>query len=382
MNQENLVNSSLPCGWDSIGLNTLNPCQPGYGEKIHRLLVSKAVLLIVTLITVAFLSGCSQQSEDPKSSEKRKRPPHPVVVQTVEAEPVAIDFTRTGTVTIRNKARIHAQEEGRISYFPWFEGDSVKQGESLLRMDDTLLRKAQADASQAALDLKRIKNLIRKKVASEEQLTSSKTRLSIAQAEVEILKTRLDYMDLKAPFDGVISARLVEQEDFVSKKTHLLTLIDPASLYIEANFSELLLGQVKQGTEIKVRIDATGKKTLPAVISRIHPVIDPATRQAVVEIDFEQTIPGIHAGQFARIHFSSVAQPRIMLPFNAVQQGRNSQFVYLLEEGKAKKVDVTSGIKKGDRIEITEGLSAGQQVITQGFLGLSDGKKVMVKSGS
>lgn len=341
-------------------------------------------LTIASIIAISLLSGCNQQATDTKSTQKRKRPPHPVIVQTVEAVPVAIDYSRTGTVTIRNKARIHAQEEGRVTHFPWFEGDSVKQGESLLRLDDTLLKaelkKAQADASQAMLDLKRIKNLISKKVASQEQLTSSRTRLSIAQAEVEILKTRLAWMNIKAPFNGVVSARLVEEEDFVSKKTHLLTLIDPASLYIEANFSELLLGQVRQGTEVKVRIDAAGKETFQAIISRIHPVLDAATRQAVVEIDFKQTIPRIHAGQFARVHFNSVAQPRIMLPFNAVQQGRNSQFVYVLQEGKAKKVDVTSGIKKDDRIEIIQGLTAGQQVITQGFLGLSDGKKVMVKT--
>ncbi|MBT8439988.1 MAG: efflux RND transporter periplasmic adaptor subunit [Gammaproteobacteria bacterium] len=343
-------------------------------------------LTIAPIIAAALLSACNQQAEDTESAQKKKRPPHPVIVQTVAAEPVAIDYSRTGTVTLRNKARIHAQEEGRVTHFPWFEGDRVKQGITLLRLDDTLLKaelkKAQADANQAMLDLKRINNLISKKVASREQLTSSRTRLSITQAEVEILKARLAWMDIKAPFDGVVSTRLVEAEDFVSKKTHLLTLIDPASLYVEANFSELLLGQVRQGTAVKVRIDAAGNKTFPAIIRRIHPVLDPATRQAVVEIDFKQAIPRIHAGQFARVHFSSVAEPRIMLPFNAVQQGRNNQFVYVLQDDKAKKVDVTSGIKKGDRIEIIEGLTPGQQVITQGFLGLSDGKKVVVKTNS
>jgi len=341
-------------------------------------------LTIFAIVAAVFLSACNQQPTDSNSVQRKERPPHPVLTQTVAATPVAVDFSRTGTVSIRIKARIHAQEEGRVTYFPWYEGDSIKQGERLLMLDDTLLqaelKKAQAEASQARLDLKRIKNLIAKKVASQEQLTSAGTRLSIAEAEVEILKARLARMDIKAPFNGVVSARLVEAEDFVSKNTHLLTLIDPDSLYIEANFSELLLGQIRQGTEVLVRIDAAGSKTYPAIISRIHPVLDNSTRQAVVEIDFKQKIPNIHAGQFARIHFSSVPQSRIMLPFNAVQQGRNSQFVYVLEEGKARKVDVTSGIKKEDLIEIVQGLTAGQKVITQGFLGLSDGKKVMVNT--
>ncbi len=374
MHQANLINSSVPRHREPVGLNSPDSCLRG----------KKVPGLFLLLITVLFLSACSQQAAEPKPAEKKKSPPHPVNVQTVAAVPVAMEYSRTGTVTIRNKARIHAQEEGKVTSFPWYEGDHVKQGERLLKLDDTLLRaelkKAQADASQATLDLKRVKNLIIKKVASEEQLTSSNTRLSIAQAEVEILKARLSRMDIKAPFEGVVSARLVEPEDFVSKNTHLLTLIDPASLYIEANFSELLLGQIRQGTEVNVRIDAAGPKTFPAIISRIHPVLDAATRQAVVEIDFKQNIPNIHAGQFSRVHFSSVAQPRIMLPFNTVQQGRNSQFVYVLEGDIARKVEVTSGIKKEDRIEITQGLTVGQQVIVQGFLGLSDGKKIVVKS--
>jgi RND family efflux transporter MFP subunit len=340
--------------------------------------------VLSALIAIAILSGCDRQQETPPGNEKKAHPPHPVVVENVQAVPIAIDYTRTGTVTIRHKARIHAQEEGRIVDFRWFEGDLVKRDETLIRLDDTLikaeLKKAQAEATQADIDLKRIKNLISKNVASREQLTSTRTRLSITLAEVEILKTRLAYMDIKAPFDGVVSERLVEQEDFVSKKTHLLTLINPASLYIEAKFSELLLGQVKQGTPVTIHIDALGKQTFPGNIRRIHPVLDSTTRQAVVEIDFKQPMQNIHAGQFARVKFSTEAQPRIMLPFNAVQQGRNSQFVYILQQGKATKAEVTTGIKKDDQIEVIKGLSAGQQVITQGFLGLSDGKKVMVKN--
>ena len=97
-------------------------------------------LTIAPIIAVALLSACNQQTEDPKSAQQKKPPPHPVIVQTVKAVPVAIDYSRTGTVSIRNKARIHAQEEGRVIHFPWFEGDSVKQGERLLRLDDTLLK--------------------------------------------------------------------------------------------------------------------------------------------------------------------------------------------------------------------------------------------------
>ena len=346
---------------------------PGLAQKI---------ITMVPILAIVFFSGCEQPGS-PKAGDKKSPPAHLVNVIEAKAQPVATTHTRTGTLTIRHLARIHAQEEGRITAFPWLEGDTVKQGTLLISLDDALLqaelKKSQADARQAELDLKRLKNLIKKKAASEEVLNRAQTNVSISRAEVEILKTRLTYTRILAPFDGVVSERLVEAEDFVSKQDHLLTLINPASLYVQASISELLLPQLSTEAAVEIQIDALGQQSFSGKIERIHPAIDPQTRQAVIEVSFEQLPDNIRSGQFARLQLKTRAIPRILLPFNAIQHDRNGEFVYRLEDGKAIKTRIRSGIKIADQIEVLEGIHAGQQIIIQGFLGLSDGKPVKLK---
>lgn len=332
-----------------------------------------------------FAYGCDRQEPQPPAS-KRERSAHLVSVMQASVKPVATRHTRTGTVTVRHLARIYAQEEGKIADFPWLEGDRVTRGTLLVSLDDTLIRaelkKAQADARQAELDLKRIRNLIKKKAASDDELSRSLTAVSVNRAEVEILKTRLTYTKIIAPFDGLISERYVEPQDFVSKQTHLLTMINPDSLYIKANISELLLPQLDRDTPVEIQVDALGQEIFKGQIERVHPAIDPVTRQAVIEVGFTSLPENILSGQFARLTLKTRDIQRFLLPFNAIQHDRNGEFVYLLEQGKAVKTRIRSGIKIDDQIEILEGIKPGQQIITRGFLGLSDGKKVKPESST
>lgn len=342
-------------------------------------------LLIVIACTAIFTLSACQQESAPQSKAKKPRQPHLISVLQAQAKPVATTHTRTGTVSVKHLARIFAQEEGRVTAFPWYEGDQVNKGDLLVKLDDTLLqaelKKSRADARQAQLDLKRIRNLTKKNVASEEELSRSITAVSVSQAEVEILKTRLAYTNITAPFDAVVSERLVETEDFVTKKTHLLTLINPSSLYIKANISELLLTQLDNGMPVEIRIDALDNEIFKGTIQRIHPVIDEQTRQAVIEIQFDQLPPAVRSGQFARVTFTTRERPRILVPFNAIQHDKNGEYIYLYSDGKAIKNRIRSGIKIDDQIEIIEGIKENQQIIVKGFLGLSDGKPVKLANG-
>lgn len=345
----------------------------------HFLLIR---FLVISLSTLVFISACENQAEQP-GNKKRPRPPQLVSVETAKAKLVAISYQRSGTVRIRDKARLHAQEEGRVSQFPWFEGDRLRAGVSILKLDDSLLKaelkKARAEANQASLDLKRILNLKNKNAASADEVSRARTRLSITRAEVEILETRLAYMNIRAPFNGVISERLVDVEDYVTKNTHVATLINPDSVYIDANFSEQLLSQTSVDMPVTVHTDSQNIPALKGRISRIHPVVDDVTRQGIVEVELENKTSRLLAGQYVRLEFTTPAVYRIMLPFNSIQQDRNNPFVYRMVDGKAIKTTVTTGIKLGDQIEVNSGIDEGEQIITQGFLGLADGRAVQLK---
>lgn len=337
--------------------------------------VAGACLLLVT--------ACSQNGTAPGSGHKKKPEAQLVEALIVAFEPVGTTDERTGSIRARNVVRIHNREEGRIDALPFFESDIVKTGDLLAKIDDSLLRaelgKAEALTRQARIDLERVDGLVKKKAASEDELARARTELDVALAEQKILETRIEHTSMTAPFDGVISERLMEPGDMAAKDSHLLTLVDPGSLVVEVAVSELTLPQIAIGDPAEVRIDALKAGVNPGTIKRIHPVVERATRQGKVEIALDTLPPGIRPGQFARVRLRTAERPRLMVPFTALQRDRDGEFVYRLDgEDRVQPERVRSGARIADRIEIVEGVSPGDRIVSRGFLGLRPGAAVRI----
>lgn len=350
-------------------------CRPRDPSSAARTVVAAACLLLV--------AACSRSGPAPAGVDKKGSQAQLVEAVTVAPEAVGTTDERTGSIRARNVVRIHNREEGRIEALPFFESDAVRAGDLLAKIDDSLLRaeldKAEALTRQARIDLERVDGLVRKKAASEDELARARTELDVALAEQKILETRIDHTVMSAPFDGVISERLMEPGDMAAKDSHLLTLVDPGSLVVEVSVSELTLPLIAIGDPAEVRIDALGPGVIPGTIKRIYPVVDPATRQGIVEITLDELPAGIRPGQFARVRLRTAERPRLMVPFTALQRDRDGEFVYRLDsEDRAQPVRVRSGARVADRIEILEGVSAGDRIVSRGFLGLRPGAAVRV----
>jgi RND family efflux transporter MFP subunit len=218
--------------------------------------------------------------------------------------------------------------------------------------------------------------LSKKRATSEDELARAETALDVAQAEEQLLRTRLGYMLIEAPFAGVVTERVAEPGDVVAKHDHLLTLADPASLVAEIQVSELLLPRLAVGDPVQLRIDAIGPGEHAGRILRIHPELDRFTRQGTIEVALEPIPAAARAGQFVRTTLHSAQVERLLVPFAAVRRDRQGEFVYLLRDGKAEPQRVHTGVRIKDQIEILDGLEAGNEVIARGFLGLTPGKKV------
>jgi RND family efflux transporter MFP subunit len=332
----------------------------------------------MALGALLFIGGANAAS--PSAAPAKRDKPHLVEIAPIELADTRISNERTGSLQYSRQVRIYNQEEGRVTALPWFEGDRVEQGAQLVSLDDSLIRaelaRAEAEVRQARLDLKRISDLVEKKAASRDELARARTAVEVARAEASLQGTRLGYTSIVAPFDGVITERLVEPGDVAPRHTHLLSLADPQSLVIEVKASDLLLPHLSKGSPVTVRIDALGRTDHPGRVLRIHPVIDPVTRQGTVEVVLDPVPAGARAGQFARVTLTSTAVPRLMVPFTALRRDRDGEYVFLMREDKAHRTAVRSGLRLGDRIEILSGVEAGDQLIYRGFLGLTDGKAV------
>lgn len=336
----------------------------------------------IVLVSLAFgLGACDSPADKSRPGQHKRTPPvHRVVVQAVEKRPVAIQRELNATIRARRIARLYNEEPGRITRLNGYEGDAVAAGKLLASLDDTLLRaelkKARATTRQARLDVERLRKLVKRKVASADELARARTALDIATAEQEILSTRLRRTRITAPFAGIISERLREPGDVVAANTHLLSLFDPTSQFAETRISELLLPFVHEGDPASLRIDALPGETFSGRVRRIHPTLDPLTRLGAIEISLDSIPDDLKPGQFARARLAMASAERLMVPFTAVQRDSKGPFVYVLVNAKAVHRGVRTGIRLDRDIAILEGLRPGDQVIVKGFLGLSAGKTV------
>ncbi|MDH3526171.1 MAG: efflux RND transporter periplasmic adaptor subunit [Gammaproteobacteria bacterium] len=333
---------------------------------------------LMLLLAVTGLAGCDRQS--PPSGDKGK-PVHLVETAPVVSDNLSVVRTRAGTLRAQREVKVYTQEEGRIVELPLYEGDRVTEGDLLVRLDDVLIKaqlaRASATRKQAAQDARRLNELRGKKLVSEDEYARARTALDVAEADEQVLKTRLGYTVISSPLGGVVSARLSEPGNIAERHQHLLTISDPSSLVTELPVSELVLPDLALGDVARVRIDALGDQVFEARITRIYPSLDPVTRRGTIEVEINPVPAGAAPGQLCRVELNTRATLRRVIPFAALRRDADSEYVYVLDgENRAQRVAVVSGLRLAERIEIREGLEDDQKVITKGFLGLTPGKQV------
>lgn len=342
--------------------------------KTRRILLAYGCLSFAIL-----LIGCSEDSNG------HKRPRSQLVsVASVIHSPMSSVEVLPATLEANRRVDIFNQEDGLILDIKVFEGDIVQQGQLLVKLESRLvqaeLQKAKISHRQAALELKRITKLRQRKLATEEALAQAQTKLELARAEESVLQTRFEYSLIKAPFNGTISQRLKEPGNIAAKYSHILTLVDTETLKAKVALSEFLLPSVRIGSPVTLQIDAVGATRYPAVISRIYPTIDKTTRQGTIEIRLENPPAQAKPGQLSRILLKLETTALLHAPLSAIKHNVNGSYVYKVIKNKAVLTQVTTGIQMGNRIQITSNLNAGDKLVTQGFLGLSNNSNVKIAS--
>ncbi|MDT8384075.1 MAG: efflux RND transporter periplasmic adaptor subunit [Gammaproteobacteria bacterium] len=349
-------------------------------------LTRKTLSAIATIVCcVLWLNACSQGPDDAQTADKKdkSRPAHAVEVITVSQRPMRITRTLTGTLEAPRTVHVHSERAGRIMELPFYEGDRVAAGAALVRLDDALIRAeldmAVATRKQAEVDLQRLQNLVPKKLASEDELARAHTALELARAAESLQRTQLSRTVIQAPFAGLISARLKELGDVVPLNEHILTLFDPGLITATVRVPEQLLSQVVVGDAVQVRIDSLGDRDFAGEVLRVHPMIDPATRQGTVEVRLQPVPAGARPGQLCRVSLATPEMPRRTIPLNALQYDAQGAHVYRLDEQtRTRRVGVRSGLQFGEQVEILEGLADGDRVVSKGFLGLRADSPVRV----
>lgn len=337
---------------------------------------------LAAIIFLVFLSACGQETAN-NSENKRESKPHLVAVTRVHENNLTRSYERRGILKARRSVKIHTLEEGMVIALPWYEGDAVKQGDELVHLDDELLQaelaKESARLDKAAQNLKRLQRLTKSKAASIDELVAAQTEAAVQRAEVTRLETHIRRTSIKAPFDGIITERLLEAGDLATENSHLLTLVDPQSLVIDLSLPEFLLLQFKPKMQAMVRFgeqSQSEEKWYRATISRIYPTIDESTSMGLVELKPLTAPRDLLIGQAVNVKLETAERRQVSIPYQALQQSRDGHYVYVVEEEKVHKRPVEAAYFGSREIEISSGLRDGETIVTRGFLGLEDGADI------
>ncbi len=338
-------------------------------------------IIVTTLLLVYGLTltaGCSDAKKG-KGKDKAKT----VEVTLVDRQPVKVTRIISGTLEAVQRVQIFNEEPGRIKQIHFYEGDSVDKDAILLELDGSLIEaqldKARASLNQAKLDLKRLKRLVPSNLASQDELARAQTAQEQTQAEVRLLETRLNHTRIRAPFAGKISERFKEPGDVVPINSHILSLINPHALKARLHVSGLLLSHLQTDAQVSLRIDALGDTLFPARILRVHPVVDPVSRQGVVEVQLDPVPAGALPGQLCRLYLSTETTPLRTIPLAALRHDAQGEYVYRVDQqSKSQYTRVKTGLQLNERVEILEGLNIGDKVIIKGIIGLRDGSQIRI----
>lgn len=335
-------------------------------------------LSLLIICNFSLLTACSDAKKSPK-----KDPAKTVEIIQLDRQPIEVNRIIPGSLEAIQTVNIFNEEEGRITQIHFYEGDTVQQDAILLELDGRLIQaqldKAKATLNQANLDLKRLTRLVPSQLASEDQLARARTSVEQAQAESRLLQIRLKHMQIRAPFAGKISSRFKEPGDVVPTYSHILTLINPHALKARLYVSEILLSHITKDAQMSLRIDALGETLFPARILRVHPTVDPQTRQGVVEVQLDPVPEGALPGQLCRLYLQTTTSPLRTLPIAALRHDAEGEYVYRVDQqNKSRYTRVKTGLQLNDRVEILEGLEIGDKVIVKGIIGLRDGSTLKI----
>jgi RND family efflux transporter MFP subunit len=336
--------------------------------------------LLVTLLPCAILlAGCSAKSEKENSSSL---PSAQVRVQTVENKSRMMANDEVGTVRAKLHATLEARLSGRIAELPVALGETVQKGQLIARLDaaEVAARLAQAQASleEADRDWKRTSALFAQQSATRAEFDSAQSRQQIAQSAVVEAKAMMSYVEITAPFAGVITKKWVDVGDLAAPGKPLVNLEDPSALQLWAEIPDGLGGNVKAGDRLAVRIGTATNET-EATVAEVSPAADSDSRTFLMKLDLPAA-PGLRSGQFGRVAVPVGEASAIRVPLTAVIQRGQMELVFVVTNGYAELRLIKTGARVGDEIEVASGLNSGEQVVTEGAAALADGQPVSIQN--
>jgi HlyD family secretion protein len=311
----------------------------------------------------------------------------------------AVTNSQAGTVKARHRARVGVDRAGRIAAIPHREGSTVKRGDAILLLDATTAttqlevahrdleaahaagEAATSDATLASQQYERTKSLFATGMLAQGDMDAAKSRYEMAMAAkhgadareqsarsaVRLAENEIAHLRVLAPFDGVVSERMVEVGESVIPGQPVMEVVSLDPLYVSAPLDEIDIGRVREGLPARVTLDPYRGRVWQATVTRVAPVVNDIreqnrTLEVEVELKKDPSAPTPKPGTSADVEIILDRRADVLrVPTNAVMEGKR---VLIVDQDQAVSRDVKIGLKNWDWTEVVSGLTEGQRVIT------------------
>ena len=354
-------------------------------------------ILAVALAVAACKGGGPEASKDKNAAAKAA----PLIVSnedvaTIRNNALASGPVITGTIQPERRADVRAEVSATVVQVYRENGDAVKHGDLLVKLDATAIsdalmaaeansRTAAQALEQAKRQLERVNTLKSSGMVSAQALDDAEIRRNSAQNDVEAARARmvlarqaLDRTQVKAPFDGVVSERKVSAGDTASPGKELLKVIDPASMRFEGLISADHVGIVKAGQPVTFRVNGYGDQDFQGKVRRVDPSANPTTRQVAVLVDFVGKEQPKLAGLYAEGRVETESTTSLTIPATAIWRDGEKASAWRVTQDKVNKIAINVGDRDprtGDYV-VKSGLAEGDKVIRYPSAMLKDGQPV------
>jgi len=363
--------------------------------KVRRTRGGLGVAIGLLAAIIVFVVGIKILQIVKMTSTPMVMPPTTVSSVAVKEEDWAPRLTAVGSVSAVQGAVVSAELAGVVSEINFENGGEAKKGEVLMKLDasqeEALLRSAEAEAQLAQTDLERSRDLAMKKVVSSAELDSAQSKFRRLNAVVDQVRSSIAKKTLIAPFDGQLGIRQVNVGQMINAGQQVVPLTSLDPVFADFALPQQYIGQLTPGLEVHVTTDAIPGRVFNGKLTAINSMVDSSTRNITLQATLENPDHVLRPGMFAKAEVTLPEKHKaLVVPGSAISYAPFGDSVFVIEKKKDEKTGKESqvirqqfvrvGEARGDLVAITQGLKAGETVVSTGVFKLRNGMTVTINN--
>jgi membrane fusion protein (multidrug efflux system) len=362
---------------------------PMAARKNHFIAIAAALGLLALGGYAYFANQSSPSPQSPAGAPAGGKPAggppggFAVGVETarVSASGFQDEVAAVGSLKSNESVVLRPEIAGRIAAIQLREGMPAARGAVLVALDAATqaaeLRQAEANLALSQANYRRTEDLYQKKFVAERARDEAAANLKVLEAAVALARAKLQKTQIRAPFAGIVGIRNVSVGDYVKEGQELINIEDIGSLKVDFRLPESDLSRLQKGQAVELSADAMPGQAFKGVLDAIDPLLDASGRAISLRARLANPELKLRPGMFVRVRLAFGGERQgLALPEEALVPAGNDNFVFRVAEGKAQRVKVKIGQRRGATVEIAEGLKAGDEVVIAGQLKLRDGVPV------